>query len=203
MKTAIKLCGLSRLPDVQAANALKPEYVGFVFASASRRYVSPAQAAALRRQLDPAIGAVGVFVRESLDRIVALVQAGIIQMVQLHGNEDESDLQALQNRIDCPILQAFRIETEADIQRANASRASCVLLDSGGGGTGEPFAWKLLRGMRRPYMLAGGLTAACVGEVIRQYHPYAVDVCSGIETNGWKDPCKMRQFVAAVRKEDV
>ena len=102
-----------------------------------------------------------------------------------------------------PILQAFRVDTAADVAAAEASGADLVLLDAGEGGTGETFDWSLLAGIRRPYFLAGGLHPGNVGQAVRRLHPFGVDVSSGIETDGKKDPAKMEAFVRAVREEEM
>lgn len=199
--TKIKLCGLSRREDIEAANALKTDYVGYVFAQNSRRYVTPAQAQALKAALAPGIRAVGVFVDESADAVAALLNGGVIDLAQLHGGEGEAYLAALRARTEKPVIQAFRIGTREDVQRAEHSSADYVLLDSGAG-TGVPFDWGLLEDVKRPYFLAGGLDGANVAGAIRTLRPFAVDVSSGIETGGKKDKNKMAAFVEAVRKED-
>ena len=197
--TKIKLCGLTRPEDIEAANELRPNFVGFVFAPKSRRYVAPDAALALRRRLAPGIRAVGVFVKEAPETIADLRARGIIDVAQLHGGEDADDVAALRRLTDAPILQAFRIDGEPDLQRARESAADWVLLDNGAGGTGTAFDWSLLKDMDRPYFLAGGLDPENVGEAVATLHPYGVDVSSGIETGGLKDPEKMRAFVRAVR----
>ncbi|MDE7232251.1 MAG: phosphoribosylanthranilate isomerase [Lachnospiraceae bacterium] len=201
-KTKIKLCGLSRECDIEAANELLPEYVGFVFAKKSIRYVSPEQAAALRKQLAPQILAVGVFVNEPPESVSELLAAGVIDIAQLHGSEDEAYIERLRALADKPIIKAFSVNAEQDIRRAAESSADLVLLDAGSGGTGTAFDWGLLAGMERPYFLAGGLDASTVEEAVRKWRPYAVDVSSGIETDGHKDVEKMRNFVWAVRAEN-
>lgn len=198
-KTKIKLCGLTRMCDIQAANLLKPEYIGFVFAEKSRRYVPPKQALLLKQALQADVQAVGVFVRERPEHIAALLNRGIIDIAQLHGGEEEAYLLALRQLTDKPIIQAFRIDSEADIERAEQSSADFVLLDSGNGGTGTLFDWNLINRLKRPYFLAGGLAPDNVQSAVRTLRPYAVDVSSGIETTGVKDPEKMRAFIQAVR----
>lgn len=200
--TKIKLCGLRRRCDIEAANALAPAYVGFVFAPQSRRYISPEAAAALKQRLSAGIRAVGVFVREKPETAAALLNSGIVDMAQLHGGEDEAYIRRLRALTSKPVIQAFRIDTERDAAAAAHSRADFVLLDSGGGGTGTVFDWTLIQGFPRPYFLAGGLDAGNVGQAVKALAPYAVDVSSGVETGGWKDPKKMAAFVAAVRKEE-
>ena len=200
--TKIKFCGLTRPEDIAAANALKPEYIGFVFAPKSKRYVSPQQAALLRARLDPAIKAVGVFVNEPPEAVARLLNEKLIDIAQLHGQEDAAYLARLRSLTAKSLWQAFRAETAAGLAAAARSTADMVLLDSGAGGTGTVFNWKLLQGFPRPYILAGGLDADNAADAVTRLHPYAVDVSSGIETAGKKDPAKMAAFAAAVRGQD-
>ena len=199
----IKLCGLTRPCDIEAVNELQPDYIGFVFAKKSRRYVSPEKAKELKAMLASGIQAVGVFVNEESEQIVSLLEAGTIDVAQLHGQESEKEIRQLRELTDHPLIQAFRIDTEQDVERANASTADYVLLDSGAGGTGTVFDWDLLQAIRRPYFLAGGLDTENIGTVKAKLNPYGVDVSSGIETGGYKDKEKMTAFVAAARKEDT
>lgn len=199
----IKLCGLTRPCDIEAVNELQPDYIGFVFAKKSRRYVSPEKAEELKAMLAPGIQAVGVFVNEEPEQIVSLLEAGTIDVAQLHGQEGEREIRRLRELTDHPLIQAFRIDTEQDVERANASTADYVLLDSGAGGTGTVFDWDLLQAIRRPYFLAGGLDTENLGTVKAKLNPYGIDVSSGIETDGYKDKEKMTAFVAAARKEDA
>ena len=199
--TKIKLCGLTRPSDVEAANRLKPEYVGFVFAKKSRRYIEPQTAGALKKLLSPEIQAVGVFVKEDVEEVAALLNSGVIDMAQLHGNEEEAYIRRLRQLTRRPIIKAFQVGDSRDLAAAAASSADHVLLDSGAG-TGTVFDWALLKSFTRPYFLAGGLSPDNVGKAVAALHPFAVDVSSGIEVEGRKDPTKMAAFVAAVRKEE-
>ena len=199
--TKIKLCGLSRRCDIEAANALMPDYVGFVFAEGSKRRVTPAQARALKNALSPGIRAVGVFVDEAPATVAALLGGGIIDAAQLHGGEDAAYIRALRRMTDRPIWQAFRVRTQADVEQAGRSEADCILLDAGAG-TGTAFDWGLLDRVERPYFLAGGLDTENVAGAIRLLRPFGVDVSSGIESGGGKDAEKMAAFVAAVRREN-
>lgn len=196
--TKLKLCGLVRICDIEAVNRLNPEYIGFVFAKKSRRYVDPAQARELRARLDKGISPVGVFVNESPEAIADLVRSGIIDVVQLHGSEDEDFLRKLRELVSCPIIKAFSVKTPQDVRIACESSADLILLDSGGGGTGTVFDWNLLEPIRRPWFLAGGLSPENAADAIRRLAPYGVDVSSGIETDGVKDIQKMNDFVRAV-----
>lgn len=197
--TKIKLCGLSRICDIEAVNTLNPEYIGFVFAPKSQRCVSPEKASELKKLLSPGIKAVGVFVNAPQNEILELVHSGIIDIIQLHGTEDAAYIRQLRELTDAPIIQAFRMKTEADIFLAKQSSADYILLDSGAG-TGMTFNWQLIQDIKRPYFLAGGLNPDNVRNAIQKLTPFAVDVSSGIETEGFKDKEKMTAFVTAVRK---
>ena len=196
--TKIKLCGLSRSEDILCANELLPDYIGFVFAKGSRRYVSFDKARALREMADKRIKAVGVFVDASEDEIVSLVRDGIIDIAQLHGNEDEEYIARLRELGVNKIIRAYPVASISDVRMAANSGADCILLDSGQGG-GLSFDWELAKNLDRPYFLAGGLSGLNVKSAIETLHPYAVDVSSGIETEGLKDPEKMKDFVLKVR----
>lgn len=197
--TKVKVCGLSRTEDIAFANALKPDYIGFVFAKKSKRYVTPAAAAELKSLLRPDIQVVGVFVNEPTENIVSLLEQGIIDAAQLHGGESSEDVLALKAKTRCLVIQAFRVETPADVDYAAASPADMILLDNGAGGTGETFDWSLVAGVKRPFFLAGGLSAENVNEAIRQCRPFAVDSSSKLETDGAKDYQKMKALIKTVR----
>ena len=196
----IKLCGLSRKCDIEWANVLKPEYIGFVFWSKSKRNVPPEKAKELKDLLSPDIKAVGVFVDEPIENVAELLNDNIIDIAQLHGGEDEEYIKKLRALSGKPIIKAFLLKSEIDAERAEKSTADYILVDSGTG-TGKSFDWELLKNISRPYFLAGGLCCENISQAITALDPYAVDVSSGIETNGCKDKNKMAAFVAAVRKE--
>ena len=199
--TQIKLCGMKRTADIQAANRLKPDYIGFVFAAKSKRCVTPEQAAGLKAILDQDISAVGVFVNETPEAVADLLNSGVIDIAQLHGTEDEAYLAELRKLTDKPLIRAFRIRTGEDLEAAGKSSADFVLLDAGAG-DGKTFDGNLLGDFSRPYFLAGGLDPENVREAIERCRPYAVDVSSGIETNGVKDEAKMQAFVSNVKKAE-
>ena len=200
--TKIKLCGLSRIEDIEAANNLKPDFIGFVFAAKSKRRVSHLKAAELKSKLNPETKAVGVFLDDDLDTVGALMNLGIVDLVQLHGSEDEEYISKLRAITDKPIIKAFIINNEDDVKQAEASSADYILLD-GGKGEGRAFNWKLLESIKRPYFLAGGLNADNAEAAVADLHPFAVDVSTGIETGGVKDKEKMAAFVTAVRKGET
>lgn len=199
--TYIKMCGLSQECDIQAVNEIKPEYIGFVFWEKSKRYISPEKAFELKKMLDKNIKAVGVFVDESIEKVAELLENDIIDIAQLHGHENKDYIKNLREMTDKPVIQAFRIRSSSDMEKAVNSTADMILLDAGMG-DGKIFDWSLIKEIKRPYFLAGGLNCENIAEAVKTLQPYAVDVSSGIETDGLKDMKKMAEFSAIVRKED-
>ena len=183
--TGIKICGMRRKEDIEAAGRCRPDYIGFILSEGYRRSVEVREARRLSEILSPGIKVVGVFV-----------------MIQLHGQEDNVYLEKLREATAKPLIQAFRIRESGDLERAIQSRADLILLDSGTG-TGQSFDWNLIGEIRRPWILAGGLGPDNVAEAAARFRPFAVDLSSGAETGGWKDPEKMRLCVEAVRKSAV
>lgn len=200
--TRVKICGLRTLADIDTVNRLRPDFVGFVFAPQSRRFVTPQEAAALRARLADGIETVGVFVNAPPELPLNLAADGVIDRIQLHGHEDAAYIRALRQQTTCPLIQAFRVASPADVTAAFQTTADFPLLDNGAGGTGIPFDWTLLVTSHRPFFLAGGLDTENVGEAVRRYRPYAVDVSSGVETDGHKDADKIERFLAAVRRAE-
>lgn len=203
----VKLCGLRREQDVDAALAAGADAVGFIIdVPQSHRSISVERAAGLVKYMKTRSGktgvklpdAVGVFVDEPTERVAAIANDADLDVIQLHGHEDESYLAELRGLADVPIMQAFKIRAESDVDRARQSSADLVLLDAGAG-DGKTFDWSLVRDVNRPFLLAGGLNAGNVTEAIRAVHPFGVDISSGTETNGVKDPHKMRAVVEVVR----
>ena len=226
-ETRIKICGMRRIEDIEAANACRPDYIGFILSPGFRRSVTPEEAEQLALKLAPEILKVGVFVNENIDRVVEA--AGFLDLIQLHGKEDNSYIRELRGRLmgtNAPartndpggrsattndprgrsLIQAFRIKCADDLKKAMESEADYLLLDNGTG-TGEAFDWSLISDAdeqqsmddNRPWILAGGLGPDNVAEAVRRFRPYAVDLSSGAETDGWKDPEKMAKCVQAVR----
>ena len=198
--TKIKFCGLSRIEDIECANELKPDFIGFVFYKKSRRFVDREKAKELKNKLSKEIKAVGVFVDEDIEFVASLLRDEIIDIAQLHGSEDENYIKDLKTLTGKPVIKAVRVASADDIKKANESPADFVLLDSGMGG-GKVFDWSLIKEVKRDYFLAGGLTLENAAEAVDTLTPFAVDVSSGIETDGLKDPEKMKRFAASVKKK--
>ena len=221
-ETGIKICGMRRKEDIEAANACRPDYIGFILSPGFRRSVTPEDAELLARRLAPGILKVGVFVNESVEKVAAA--AGFLDLIQLHGSEDNAYIRDLRGRLATTndprgraattndprgrlLIQAFRIRSADDLKRAMESEADYLLLDNGTG-TGEAFDWSLISDAEvlmcgeaaKPWILAGGLGPDNVAEAVRRFKPFAVDLSSGAETDGWKDPEKMARCVQAVRE---
>ena len=202
--TKLKICGLTRFADVAIVNAVRPDFCGFVLNfPSSPRSLSPSQARALRRELDPAVRPVGVFVNRPVEEVAALLLDGTISVAQLHGGEDPAYIAALQALApEGEIWQAVLMRTAQDAARAMASPARRVLLDSGRG-SGRTFDWTLARQVHRPHLLAGGLSPENLPSVIRSLRPWGVDLSSGVERDGRKDLAKIQAAAAAVREEGL
>ncbi|MBQ6589300.1 MAG: phosphoribosylanthranilate isomerase [Butyrivibrio sp.] len=210
--TKIKMCGLFREEDITYANEVNPDYIGFVFYKKSHRYVGMETASRLRSKLDDGIQTVGVFVDEDISLIKELVDKKIIDIVQLHGHEDEEYIKELRDTLGesyTKIIKAIVVKNESDIQKlmkfdtykSNGSSNQPVdyyLLDSGMG-SGSSFDWNLIKDLQTPIFLAGGLNTVNITEALSLVKPYAVDVSSGIETDKVKDFDKMRLFASLVR----
>lgn len=194
----IKICGLTRPQDIEAVNRYRPDYVGFVIDfPKSRRSCTPEQVRTLRRRLSPAIPAVGVTVNQPLAHIAALLESGTIDIAQLHGQEDDTYVRALQARTGKAVWKAFRIRSQADLEQARRSSADLILLDNGYG-TGEVFDWTLVRDIGRPFALAGGLNTENLHDAANM-QPRVMDISSGAETDGVKDADKIRTLIELVR----
>ena len=131
--TKIKLCGISRSEDIAIVNHLKPEYIGFVFAKKSKRYVSSDRAEDLKKELCDSIKTAGVFVNEPIENIAELFRKNVIDVAQIHGNEDEDYIDNLKKLVDIPVIKAFQMNKVTDISAVEYSKADYILLDSGAG----------------------------------------------------------------------
>lgn len=201
----VKICGIKNLQDVQEVNKHKPDFAGFVFYPLSKRYVSIIVARRLKAALNRHIKTVGVFVNAPVEEIAAAAELGIIDLVQLHGDEGNTYIAELKKICKLPIIKAVRVQDESDIKRAGYYNCDYLLFDtysqSAYGGTGRQFNTQLLKGVKihKPYFIAGGLNAENVRSAIKGLKPFAADVSSGVETDGGKDAAKIKAFIKQVK----
>lgn len=193
----VKICGITTLEDATCAVDAGATAIGFNFCDRSPRYLAPATARAIGRDLPAEVWRVGVFVTTPRDEVARIIDTAGLTAVQFHGNESIASCR----NWPCPVIKAFRVRGRADVAAALAYPVDFVLADTYVegtlGGTGTRFDWTLLQGCDCSRLfLAGGLTPATVADAVRQVRPYAVDVASGVErAPGIKDHEKVRQFV--------
>ena len=198
--TKIKICGLTRTEDIEKVNEFLPDYIGFVFAK-SRRQVSAEQAKELKNKLRPAIKAVGVFVNEKPENIAEIANQGIIDLIQIHGDEDAAYCAQLRKLTQAPIIKVVRVEREDDFAGIEEFDCDYYLFDTLSskdyGGTGKAFDHSLLynKEIKKPFFVAGGLNQDNVAAVIEVIKPFGVDTSGGVETDGIKDANKIKEFI--------
>lgn len=201
----VKICGIKNMQDVQAVNKHKPDFAGFVFYPLSKRYVSLIVARQLKAALNRHIKTVGVFINAPVEEIAAAAEMGIIDLVQLHGDEGNAYIAELKKICKLPIIKAVRVQDENDIKRADYYNCDYLLFDtfsqSAYGGTGRQFNTQLLKGVKihKPYFIAGGLNADNVRHALKGLKPFAADVSGGVETDGGKDAAKIKAFIKQVK----
>jgi len=194
----IKFCGLFREEDIEYVNKLNPDYIGFVFAK-SKRQITEEKAIDLKNKLKSNIKVVGVFVDEDIEKIIDLLSNGVIDIAQLHGNEREEDIKNIKNKSKKQVIKAIRVTTSEDIESWKNSCADFLLLDNGQG-TGKTFDWNNIKNLNRPFFLAGGLSIDNIKEAIEKVSPMAIDISSGIESNGVKDYEKMKEVMKILER---
>ena len=195
----IKICGIKRLEDIEIVNRYKPDYIGFVFAD-SKRKVSHDLAKELRNNLNSDIIPVGVFVDSPQEEILKLFDEGIIEIAQLHGSESEQYILDLKKKTDgeLKIINAIEMTQEVDLLEYNDSNSDYLLLDSGKG-SGKTFDWSLIRkDIKKEFFLAGGLNSKNVTQAIDEFNPYAIDLSSSLETDGFKDENKIKEIMEVI-----
>ena len=202
--TKVKICGLSRIEDIEYCNELLPDYIGFILGfPKSKRNVSFEQAKLLKSKLNSSIKSVGVFVNADIDYICSLCDANVIDYVQLHGNEDDDYISKLKSKVDKPIIKAVRVQSKEDILSAETLNCDYLLLDTyvkdAIGGSGIAFDWSIIPNISKPYFLAGGLNSNNVSKAIAMCNPYAVDVSSSVEDGAYKSKQKIAEFISAVK----
>lgn len=190
------------MEDIAAVNCFMPDYAGFVFAP-GRRQVTPAEAVVLTRKLLPKICPVGVFVNAPEDMICGLAEAGVIRAIQLHGQETEDTITRMKKRFpQIPVIRAVSMKQDHELHRWEASDADYLLLDAGSGGTGHTFDHDLIKqagNIKKPWFLAGGMNPDNVQAAIASFNPFGIDCSSGVETDGWKDPIKIRKIIEKIK----
>lgn len=209
-----KICGLKTVADVEKVNKYLPDYVGFVFAD-TRRFVTDEQALQMKEALDKRIMTIGVFVDEPQEHIISLCKKNIIDLIQLHGSESEEYIHRLKQKTEAPVIKAVRVRDAEEIIGLMSDEADYMLYDTykkgEPGGTGERFLLEILEqaiegvkqsGRRvKPYFIAGGLDPGNVEEIIKRADCYAVDVSTGVETDGVKDEIKIKEFIERCRRQ--
>ena len=180
----IKLCGIRRFEDISYVNEFKPDYIGFVFAQ-SKRQISADFAAKLKAKLDGGIKTVGIFVNSSLKETAHTAEKAGLDVIQLHGDENESFISSLRNITDCEIWKAVRIRTAEDI--INGESMDDIIKKAN---------------IKTPFFLAGGLNKDNIISALRCVSPFGADISGGIETNGFKDKNKIKEIINLVRSAD-
>jgi phosphoribosylanthranilate isomerase len=201
----VKICGITNWSDAQGAVEAGADFLGFNFYRQSSRYIAPAAARRIVQRLPDKIASVGVFVNEPEPEMLAIARQVGLDYVQLHGEETAEVVSRMRRSV--RVIKAIRVRGSSPAaQLANFKRASSILLDGFDaqlrGGTGKSFNWKLAKtaGRGRQIFLAGGLTPENAAEAVSAARPFAIDVCSGVESRpGKKDAARMRALVAAVR----
>lgn len=210
--TKIKICGLKRKKDIEIVNKYRPDYIGFVFAESKRKVIKE-QAMELRKILNSDILAAGVFVNEDIDKIVDLVEDKVIDLIQLHGDEDKEYIIKLREalstkQIDAKIIKAIRVESGDNVKEIlmRNDLLDYILFDTYSskeyGGTGQAFDWNILKDIKQPFFLAGGLNSENVNDAIKTCNPYVVDVSSAVETDGYKDEEKIKEFITKIKVKE-
>lgn len=191
----IKICGMRRDEDIDFANSLHPDYIGFVLTEGFRRSITPETAARLKKRLGGGIKAVGVFVNDGADKINLLFERNVIDIAQLHGDESPEYCKMIK----APVIKYFNC-SHGEPDDLDKYDVDYFLFDSGTG-TGRAFDWSNIPKTDKPFFLAGGISESNVKQAIDTAKPFAVDVSSSVETNGYKDYKKMKRFMEMARYE--
>jgi phosphoribosylanthranilate isomerase len=198
----VKICGLTRTIDIELVNRFLPDYIGFVFAE-GRRKVTLQTAYQLKSLLDQRIKSVGVFVNDNINRIAELCKSGVIDLVQLHGDESDEYIRTLRHKVENPIIKAVRVRDSNSVRAAGGLSCDYLLLDTYSGkeygGTGKTFDWSLISDTDKPIFLAGGISHDNAIAAIQSIKPYCLDVSSSVETDYVKDREKIINIVNLIR----
>lgn len=200
----VKICGITKLSEIENLNILKPDYIGFVFAE-SKRKVTKEQAKELINNLDKSIKTVGVFRNNTEEEILDILTVADIDVIQLHGSETIGFVEQLQKKTKKDIWKAASIKSNEDMSKALKYPVETILVDGSNPGSGEIFPWKYLNNIEtdKRIFLAGGINEDNVLEGISTVKPDGIDVSSGVEINDeygrHKDFNKMKRLIDKVR----
>lgn len=203
MEVKVKICGITRMEDIEIVNKLLPDYVGFVFAP-SKRMITPEKACELIANLDKRIRKVGVFVNCDPEQVKIIARKCNLDVLQFHGDEQYEYCLGFEQEV----WKAVGVVNLESLSVLETYKVDGFVLDSmvdgKSGGTGQVFDWGLVEGITSKYkiILAGGLTPSNVKNAIRRVKPFCVDVSSGVETDGKKDPEKVEKFIKAVKESE-
>lgn len=189
----IKICGLKRKEDIYYVNDLKPDYIGFILTDGFRRSISVSVARELQTLLDKDIKTVGVFVNDDIEKINSAVDEGIIDIVQLHGQESPEYCK----KIKAPVIKYF---APLDFDNITDYDTEYYLFDSGTG-SGKTFDWDKIPQSEKPFFLAGGINKNNIKTAIDRINPYCIDLSSAVETNGVKDYNKINEIMECMKNE--
>lgn len=198
----VKMCGMKTLAAARAAEAAGADYIGFIFAKGRRRYITPEAAREIVREMSR-VKTVGVFVDAPMNEVNEIAAFVGLDYVQLHGHESAEAARQAEH----PVIKAYRYGDDFGVEEANAYPAEIILVDSyvrgAAGGTGTVFPWEEaaqeIARVRKPVLIAGGITAENAGKAMAMFRPFGLDVSGGIEENGAKSEAKIRAFMEAVR----
>ena len=189
----LKICGLRRLEDIEYVNELKPDYIGFILTKGFRRSIDRDTAKMLKSHLSKDINAVGVFVNEKKENIDYFLKNGIIDTVQLHGDESNDFCKS----IDAPVIKYF---SPKSFEKVGEYDVDYFLFDSGTG-TGKEFDWSSVPKVEKPFFLAGGINKDNISRAVETVKPYCIDLSSAVETNGVKDYNKIKEITEIMKNE--
>ena len=202
--TKIKICGITRICEINWLNEIEPDYAGFVFAR-SRRRITLEELQVFRKFLSPRIKAVGVFANAAPNLIADLLEEGLLDAAQLHGTETPEEIEMLKRRTDKPVIKAVFAKSAQNLMQAQQYPVDYLMYDRGRDGIGQSGDWDLIEQYDRkriPFFMAGGISSENLGDLIRRFHPYAVDVSGSVESQGKKDREKILEFVKSVRNAE-
>ena len=184
----VKICGIRRIEDINYVNELMPDYIGFVFVKESKRYIDYSKALLLKQSLNKNIKVVGVYLNQDIKYIKEAYDLGIIDLIQLHGNEDDNYIKELKSICNIPIINVYR----------DSKYATYLMYDSKTPGQGIKEDLDIKKS-NKDIFIAGGINIYNLDE-IKRINQYCVDVSSAVEVNGFKDYTKMRDFIRKVRE---